>query len=66
LENAFQDSEGIILLVDHKEFHDLDPKWVAGFLGAKIAIDACGAWDRQVWRDAGFQIEVLGVGKDND
>ena len=66
LENAFQNSEGIILLVDHKEFHDLDPKWVAGFLGAKIAIDACGAWDRQVWRDAGFQIEVLGVGKDND
>ncbi len=65
LEEAFQGSEGIILLVDHKVFHDLDPKWVAGFLEVKTAIDACGAWDRQVWRDAGFQIEVLGVGKEN-
>ena len=65
LEEAFQGSEAIILLVDHKIFHDLDPKWVAGFLKAKTAIDACGAWDRQVWRDAGFQIRVLGVGKEN-
>jgi len=65
LEEAFQGSEGIVLLVDHKVFHDLDPTWVAGFLEVKTAIDACGAWDRQVWRDAGFQIEVLGVGKEN-
>jgi UDP-N-acetyl-D-mannosaminuronic acid dehydrogenase len=65
LEEAFQGSEGIILLVDHKVFHDLDPKWVAGFLEVKTAIDACGAWDRQVWRDAGFQMGVLGVGKEN-
>ena len=66
LEEAFKGSEGILLLVDHKAFHDLDPKWVAEFLKTKVAIDACGAWDRQVWRDAGFQIEVLGVGKEND
>jgi len=65
LEESFQGSEGILLLVDHKVFHDLDPKWVAGFLKNKVAIDACGAWDRQVWRDAGFQIEVLGVGEEN-
>jgi UDP-N-acetyl-D-mannosaminuronic acid dehydrogenase len=65
LEKAFQGAEGILLLVDHKVFHDLDPKWVAGFLKNKVAIDACGAWDRQVWRDAGFQIEVLGVGEEN-
>ncbi len=65
LEEAFQGSEGIILLVDHKVFHDLDPRWVAGFLEVKTAIDACGAWDRQVWRDAGFQMGVLGVGKEN-
>ncbi len=65
LEEAFKGAEGIVLLVDHKIFHDLDPKWVAGFVKAKVAIDACGAWDRQIWRDAGFQIEVLGVGKEN-
>jgi UDP-N-acetyl-D-mannosaminuronic acid dehydrogenase len=65
LEEAFKGSEGILLLVDHKVFHDLDPKWVAEFLKTKVAIDACGAWDRQAWRDAGFQIEVLGVGKEN-
>jgi UDP-N-acetyl-D-mannosaminuronic acid dehydrogenase len=65
LEEAFKDSEGVVLLVDHKIFHDLDPNWVAGFIKAKVAVDACGAWDRQVWRDAGFQIGVLGVGKEN-
>ncbi|MCJ7823287.1 MAG: nucleotide sugar dehydrogenase [Anaerolineales bacterium] len=65
LEEAFQDSEGVILLVDHKNFRDLDPKWVAGFLETKAAVDACGAWDRELWRDAGFLIEVLGVGKEN-
>ena len=65
LEEAFQDSEGVILLVDHKDFRDLDPKWVAGFLETKAAVDACGAWDRELWRDAGFLIEVLGVGKEN-
>ena len=66
LEEAFKDSEGIVLLVDHKLFHDLDPNWVAGFIKAKVAVDACGAWDRQVWREAGFKIGVLGVGKEND
>ena len=65
LEESFQGAEGILLLVDHKVFHDLDPKWVAGFLKEKVAIDACGGWDRQAWRNAGFQIEVLGVGKEN-
>jgi UDP-N-acetyl-D-mannosaminuronic acid dehydrogenase len=49
LEEAFQGSEGILLLVDHKVFHDLDPKWVVGFLKTKVAIDACGAWDCQAW-----------------
>ncbi|MGB2896466.1 MAG: nucleotide sugar dehydrogenase [Anaerolineales bacterium] len=65
LEEALDGSEGIILLVGHRVFRDLNPKWVAGFIRAKVVVDACGAWDRQAWRDAGFQVEALGVGKDN-
>lgn len=65
LDEALLGSEGIVLLVGHQVFRDLDPKWVSGFLKAKVVVDACGAWDRQDWRDAGFQIEALGVGKEN-
>ena len=65
LEQALENSEGIILLVGHKVFRELDPAWVAGISKARVVVDACGVWERQEWQDAGFRIEVLGVGKEN-
>ena len=63
LESALKDAEAILLLVKHSEFTKLQPQEVALITNARIVIDTVGAWKEDDWRDAGFQVWRLGVGK---
>lgn len=63
LESALKDADAILLLVKHTEFAKLNPRDVAGKTNARIVIDTVGAWKEEEWRDAGFQVWRLGVGK---
>jgi len=63
LEEVLKGADTVILLVDHHQFRELKPDWVAEHMLGKVAFDTRGVWGKGVWEDAGFQFHVLGVGK---
>lgn len=66
LKMALEGSDAVVLLVDHQVFCVLDPQVVAQAMPGRFAFDTRGAWDREAWRQAGFQLNVLGVGERDD
>jgi UDP-N-acetyl-D-mannosaminuronic acid dehydrogenase len=63
LEQAIRDVDVLLLLVGHRAFIELDPVNLKNLTPARIAIDAVGGWEEDAWRQAGFSIFRLGVGK---
>jgi len=66
LDAALQGADIVVLLVDHEMFHDLKPSAVAELMAGKLAVDTRGIWKRDAWRDAGFNLRVIGVGAQDD
>lgn len=62
LEQALLGADGIVLLVNHRQLLELDPRIVADQLAGRTAVDLRGGWDRLAWQEAGFDVTVLGVG----
>lgn len=63
LENTINNSDGILLLVKHTEFINLDPKKIANLTKSRIVVDTVNAWDIDEWQKAGFQCHRLGDSK---
>jgi UDP-N-acetyl-D-mannosaminuronic acid dehydrogenase len=63
LDEAVQEADAILLLVNHTEFRDLNPIELLSKTKARIAIDTVNGWDADKWQKAGFQFVRLGVGK---
>jgi len=66
LEATLQGAEAIVLLVNHREFVELDPQEAARLIEGRVAVDLRGAWEAESWRAAGFEIHTLGVGTPDD
>lgn len=66
LESVLQGADAIVLLVNHREFVELDPKQVGQQMAGRVAVDLRGAWQADSWRAAGFEIQTLGVGAPHD
>jgi len=66
LDAALQGADIVVLLVDHEMFYDLKPSAVAELMAGKLAVDTRGIWKRDAWRDAGFNLRVIGVGAQDD
>jgi UDP-N-acetyl-D-mannosaminuronic acid dehydrogenase len=64
LDEAIADAEVLVLLVGHQVFRGIDPAGLSQLTPARLVIDTVNAWDAQVWREAGFDLRKLGVGKD--
>ena len=62
LEETVKDSEGILILVKHSEFLDIDPDQLLELTPARIVIDTVNAWDKTTWEEAGFKIFKQGAG----
>jgi len=62
LEQALGEAEALLLLVDHRQFSELDPAGLVGATPARVAVDTRGVWSRTRWQQAGFEIYTLGVG----
>jgi UDP-N-acetyl-D-mannosaminuronic acid dehydrogenase len=58
LENAIQDSDCIILVTDHDVFKEIDPKAVQ--IRHKNLIDTRNILNHKDWKDAGFNLKILG------
>ena len=63
LEDAIKDADSILLLVKHTEFGQLIPEEIAKRTKARIVIDTVNGWDREAWKNAGFQLFRLGDNK---
>ena len=66
LESVLLGADAIVLLVNHREFVELDPKQVCQQMAGRVAVDLRGAWQADSWRAAGFEIQTLGVGVSHD
>lgn len=64
LEEALSGADALVLLVDHEQFRSLDPALIAGLLPGRLAVDTRGVWGAE-WKDAGFQLQTLGKGKND-
>jgi UDP-N-acetyl-D-mannosaminuronic acid dehydrogenase len=62
LEEALQDADAAILLVDHRGWAELDPAWVAGKMRGRVVFDTRGILPHDLWQQAGFTLYVLGAG----
>ncbi|MGD2058288.1 MAG: nucleotide sugar dehydrogenase [Anaerolineales bacterium] len=62
LQSALESAESLILLVDHKEFVEIEPEMVGNWMPGKFAFDTRGVWEPDAWRAAGFELFKLGVG----
>jgi UDP-N-acetyl-D-mannosaminuronic acid dehydrogenase len=65
LPQALRDAQAILLLVDHRAFHDLDVDLAASLVSGKRMLDARNALDREAWQSRGFEVSVLGAAFDS-
>ncbi|MBV9328357.1 MAG: nucleotide sugar dehydrogenase [Chloroflexi bacterium] len=61
LPQALRDAQAILLLVDHRAFHDLDVDLAASLVSGKRVLDARNVVDRELWQSRGFEVGVLGA-----
>ena len=62
LETALEGADGVLLLVAHAQFRQLDPAQIARLTPARFAFDAVNGWERTAWQAAGFEFSCLGAG----
>lgn len=58
----FQNADAVLLLTDHKIYHEIDPAVVAGQVNQCLLLDTRGHLNAEAWRKAGFQVTQLGAG----
>ncbi len=63
LEEAVKDSDCIILITDHQEFRNINPKEISSLMRTKNVVDTRNMLDAERWKEAGFKVNVLGDGK---
>jgi len=60
-ENAFSDTNCIVLLTDHEIFTEIDIKQVGELVSDKIIIDTRNFLNHDRWNQEGFQTRVIGI-----
>ncbi|MFW6040715.1 MAG: nucleotide sugar dehydrogenase [Thermoplasmatota archaeon] len=58
LEESVKDSDCIVIVADHDEFKDIDPKKLK--MNNKNIIDTRNIIDREKWENAGFDVKIMG------
>lgn len=63
LEEAMQDADALLLLVNHTPFLELDPAVVARYMQGELVMDTRGVWEPDAWMAAGLTLIRLGDGR---
>ena len=63
--SSLKNSDAVLLLTNHKEFHDLDPIFLANNLKTPIVVDSRGIIDHEKANSAGLIFKGLGIGDKN-
>lgn len=62
LEESVGGSDCIVLITDHPEFKEFDPKGISNSMRTKNVVDTRNILDAERWKEAGFSVKVLGDG----
>lgn len=62
LDNVLQGADCLLVLTDHDEYRELTPAHAARLMRAKVVYDTRNVLQHEAWRDAGFEVRVLGGG----
>ena len=60
---AVNDADALLLLVNHTEFHQINPEVLAALTPARVLIDTVNGWAGLNWSEQGFKLFRLGDGK---
>jgi UDP-N-acetyl-D-mannosaminuronic acid dehydrogenase len=63
LAQAVREADALLLLVNHTEFHQINPEVLKVLTPARILIDTVNGWAGSYWTEEGFRLFRLGVGK---
>jgi len=63
LEGAVKDSDCIVLITDHTQFKETNPKEIAYLMRNKNVVDTRNVLDVGRWEETGFNVKVLGDGR---
>ena len=63
LVDAVKGSDCIVIITDHTEFKEIDPKDVSELMRNKNIIDTRNILNAEKWKQGGFKVKVLGSGK---
>jgi UDP-N-acetyl-D-mannosaminuronic acid dehydrogenase len=61
LEEAVKNSDCIVLITDHPEFKEIEPKGISKLMRNKNIVDTRKMLDTKRWKEAGFSVKVLGM-----
>jgi UDP-N-acetyl-D-mannosaminuronic acid dehydrogenase len=61
LEATLREAEAILLLVNHTQFHEMEPNKIAQQTNARLIIDTVNSLNKDEWQKAGFQVATLGA-----
>lgn len=59
---AVADAACAVVVADHAAFRELDPGRIGDLMASRRVVDARNLLDHHAWRDAGFEVCVLGDG----
>lgn len=62
-EDAVKDSDCIVLITDHAQFKEINPKEIAYLMRNKNVLDTRNILDVRRWEETGFNVKVLGDGR---
>ncbi|WP_457613649.1 nucleotide sugar dehydrogenase [Methanocaldococcus sp.] len=66
LDHAIENADMVVILTDHDEYKSFDKEKltkIASKMRNKVILDTKNIIDRNLWRDVGFKVYVLGDGK---
>ena len=63
IEHALTGADCLVILTGHSAFKGLDPRAAAGLMRHRLLYDTRNVVNHAGWREAGFEVHVLGSGK---
>lgn len=62
LEKCLANADCLLVLTDHEEYKEIDPRFAAARMRTPILFDTRHSLDHGKWAQAGFSVRILGVG----
>ena len=63
LKDAVRNSDCIVLITDHSKFKEINPKEISSLIRNKNVVDTRNILNKELWRENGYNVKVLGDGK---